>query len=217
METRTQKLVQQIDRLLLSFPRVKESWYSSNIGGHFKDTIAYETLITECYQLLTHIHSGGHPSVQKTIHAMNDVCLRSVMQLEGILLGTKANLLAGLLDNLASKILIDLKADFLQTSQQLIEQGQKDPAAVLACVVLEDSLKRLAEKHGIEGLSDKEMSVVAGSLLSKGVIEKTTNQSIQSFKSLRNAALHAQWAEVSIESLKLLLVFLPAFIEKHGL
>jgi len=57
--------------------------------------------------------------------------------------------------------------------------------------------------------------VVAGSLLGKGVIEKTTNQSIQSFKSLRNAALHAQWSEVSIESLRLLLVFLPGFIEKH--
>ena len=46
---------------------------------------------------------------------------------------------------------------------------------------------------------------------------ETTNQSIQSFKSLRNAALHAQWTEVSVESLKLLLVFLPVFIEKHGL
>ena len=217
METRTQKLLGQIDRLIEKFPPVKQSWFSSTMGGHFKDTVAYETLITECYQLLAHIHSSGHPSIQRTIHAINNASLYSLQQIEGILKGTKTNLEAGLLDDLTSKILIDLKADFLGTAQQLIDEGQKDPAAVLACVVLEDSLKRLAQKHGIDGLADKEMSVVAGSLLAKSIIEKTTNQSIQSFKALRNAALHAQWAEVSVESLKLLLVFLPAFIEKHGL
>jgi len=217
METRAQKLLSQIDRLLAKFPPVKQSWYSTTMGGNFKDTVGYEALITECYELLAHIHSGGHPSIQRTIHAINNASLYSLEQVEGILQGTKTNLEAGLLDDLMSKILIDLKADFLDTAQQLIEEGQKDPAAVLTCVVLEDSLKRLAQKHGIEGLANKEMSVVAGSLLTKGVIEKTTNQSIQSFKALRNAALHAQWTEVSVESLKLLLVFLPAFMEKHGL
>lgn len=217
METRTEKLIGQIDRLLVKFPSVKESWYSSTMGGHFKDTVGYETLITECYQFLAHIHPTGHPSIQRTIHAINNASLYSLQQIEGILKGTRENIEAGFLDNLISKIIIDLKADFLETAQQLIDEGQKDPAAVLACVVLEDSLKRLATKHNIKGLADKEMSVVAGSLLSNGVIEKTTNQSIQSFKSLRNAALHAQWTEVSVESLKLLLVFLPVFIEKHGL
>lgn len=217
METRTQKLTVQIDLLLSKFPTVKQSWYSSSMGGHFKDTIGYETLITECYQLLAHIHSGGHPSIQRTIYAINNASLHSLEQIEGILQGTKANLEAGFLDDLTSKILLDLKGDFLSSAQQLVDEGQKDPAAVLASVVLEDSLKRLAQKHGFEGLENKEMSVVAGSLLAKGVIEKTTNQSIQSFKALRNAALHAQWSEVSVEAVKLLLVFLPAFMEKHGL
>ncbi len=217
METRSQKLVGQINSLLSKFPPIKKSWYSSSMGGHFKDTVGYETLITECYQLLAHIHSSGHPSLQRTIYAINHVSLHSLEQIEGILNGTRATLEAGFLDDLTSKILLDLKTDFLISAQQLVDEGQKDPAAVLAAIVLEDSLKRLAQKHGIEGLEKKEMSVVAGSLLSKGVIEKTTNQSIQSFKALRNAALHAQWSEVSVESLKLLLVFLPAFMEKHGI
>lgn len=217
METPTQKLLQQIDQLIAKFPQIKDSWHSSNLGGHFKNTVGYESLVTECYQFLAHIHPGGHPTIQRTVYAMNNKSLHSLQQIEGIILGTKTNLSSGLLDNLTSKIIIDLKADFLHTALQLIEEGQKDPAAVLACVVLEDSLKRLAEKHSIEGLADKEMSVVAGSLLAKHIIEKTTNQSIQGFKSLRNAALHAQWAEVSVESLKMLLIFLPIFIEKHGL
>jgi hypothetical protein len=215
MDTRTESLVAQIDRLLEKFPAVKDSWYSSSMGGHFKDTVGYEALITECYQLLAHLHRGAHPSAQRVINAMNSPSLHSVQQVEGILQGTRANLRAGFLDDLIGKIVVDIKSDFLEASQQLLDENQKDPAAVMACIVLEDSLKRLAKKHGVESAEDKEMSVVAGSLLGKGVIEKTTNQSIQSFKSLRNAALHAQWSEVSIESLRLLLVFLPGFIEKH--
>jgi len=217
MATRTSKLLGQIDTILTKFPSIKQSWYSSRMGGGFKDTIGYEALITECYQIMVHIYPGRHPSIQRTIYAINHASLHSLKQIEGILHGTKSNLESGLLDELTSKILLDIKGDFLNSANKLVDEGQKDPAAVLAAIVLEDSLKRLALKNGLEKLESKEMSVVANSLLSKGIIEKTTNQSIQSFKALRNAALHAQWSEVSVETLKLLLVFLPAFMEKHGL
>lgn len=217
MDTRTQKLVEQVDHLLSTFTPIKQSWYKGSMEGFFRDTVGYEKLITECYQLLAHIYPDGHPNIQRAIYAINNASLHSLQQIEGILQGTKTSLEAGFLDDLTSKILLDLKGDFLIAAQELVDDRQKDPAAVLGCVVLEDSLKRLARKHRIEGMESKEMSVVANSLLAKGVIEKTTMQSISSFKALRNAALHAQWTEVSLEAVKLLLVFLPVFIEKHGI
>jgi len=168
METRSRKLIEQIDNVLSKFSPIKQSWYSSSMGGHFKNTIGYETLITECYQILDHIHSGGHPSMQRTIYAINNASLHSLEQIEGILRGTKSNIEAGLLDDLTSKILLDIKGDFLNSAKQLVDEGQKDPAAVLAAIVLEDSLKRLSLKHGLVELESKEMSVVANSLLSKG-------------------------------------------------
>jgi len=134
-----------------------------------------------------------------------------------LLLGTKSNLTSGLLDNLRSLVLIDIKSEFLETASHLLEEGQKDPAAVLACIVLEDSIKRLASKANLKEAQNKEMGVAAGLLLKNGVIEKSTNQSIQNFKNLRNAALHAQWDQVAAESVALLLSFLPIFIEKHGI
>jgi len=84
-------------------------------------------------------------------------------------------------------------------------------------LVLEDSLKRLAQKSNLKEAQEKEMSVTAGLLFKAGIIEKSTNQSVQNFKNLRNAALHAQWQQVSGESVGLLLAFLPIFIEKHGI
>ncbi|WP_353662524.1 hypothetical protein [Hydrogenimonas sp. SS33] len=111
----------------------------------------------------------------------------------------------------------DIKSDFLETANNLLSEGEKDPAAVLACIVLEDSLKRLAAKFDVNEAKDKELSVSACALFRAGVIEKSTNQSIQNFKNLRNASLHAQWDQVSAESVGLLLTFLPMFIEKHGI
>lgn len=217
MNQQTESLIAQIDRLVGEFPAVKESWFSSNMVSGFRKNVEYEALITEAISLTTHIYGKSHAHVQRVVHAVNEGSLHALEQIEGVLIGTRSNLANGLLDDLTSQIVVNLKSDFLATAQELADEGQKDPAAVLGCIVLEDSLKRLAAKHSIDNASDKDMSVVAGLLLSKGVFEKATNQTIQGFKALRNAALHAQWSQVSLETVKLLLVFLPAFIDKHRL
>jgi hypothetical protein len=217
MDNRTAVLVTKVDELLRRLGDVKKTWWSSNMGGGFKDTVGLEAMYTEAISLLATIYGRGDPHYQRVIHFYNERHLHALEQTEGLLLGTKANLESGLLDDLRSRILVDIKSDFLETSRLLLEEGQKDPAAVLACIVLEDSLKRLAQKADLKDALDKEMNVTAALLFNAGVIEKSTNQSIQNFKNLRNAALHAQWNQVSGESVALLLAFLPVFIEKHGI
>ena len=58
--------------------------------------------------------------------------------------------------------------------------------------------------------------MVINSLLAQKAIEKSTHATLMSFRPLRNAAFHAQWHEVSLEAVMMLLMFLPIFIEKHG-
>jgi hypothetical protein len=217
VDKRTSILVGKIDELLQRIGGVKRTWWSSNMGGGFEDTIGLEAIFTEAISVLASIYGRADPHYQRIIHFYNERHLHALEQTEGLLLGTKTNLESGLLDDLRTKILVDIKTDFLETSGRLLNEGQKDPAAVLACIVLEDSLKRLAAREGVNEALDKEMNVTAGLLLKAGVIEKSTNQSVQNFRNLRNAALHAQWNEVSAESVSLLLAFLPMFIEKHGI
>lgn len=210
-----EKLIKQIDALLARFPKIKNSWFSGQMVSGFKENVEYESAITEILSLITHLYGNGHPHTQRVINAINQRSLHSFEHLEGILFGTKNNIQNGLLSDLEAKISLEIKTDFLSTANEFLDEGHKDPAAVLACTVLEDSLKQLASKHKIEKALNKEMSVVANMLLGEKIIEKSTNQAIQSFKSLRNAAFHAQWNEVSEETVRMLLVFLPAFLEKH--
>lgn len=217
MDQSSKELIKKIDDLLNRFPVVKSSWHSSTMGGSFSDTVGYESLVTEVISLVTHIYGGGHPHTQRVINAFNQSSLYSLKQMEGILIGTKTNVDGGLLTNMKSRIILDIKSDFLDTANELMDDGAKDPAAVLACTVLEDTLKRLAVVNGIDDVQDKEMSVVSVALLKEGAIEKSTNKAILSFKDLRNATFHAQWDQVSEETVRMLLTFLPTFIEKHAI
>jgi len=217
MDKRPNALVEKVDEILARIGPLKGTWWSSNMGGGFKDTVEFEAIYTEAISLLASIYGKSNPHYQRIIHFYNEGHLHALEQTEGLLLGTKSNLESGLLDDLRSRVLIDIKSDFLETAKVLLDEGQKDPAAVLACIVLEDSLKRLAQKSNLKEAEEKEMNVTAGLLFKAGVIEKSTNQSVQNFKNLRNAALHAQWQQVSSESVGFLLAFLPIFIEKHGI
>ena len=212
MDKRTEAYIEKLDELLDKITPLKGTWWSSNMGGGFKDTVSFEAIYTEAISLISAIYGKSDPHYQRIIHFYNEGHLHALEQTEGLLKGTKNNLESGLIDDLKSKVLIDIKTDFLETANNLLSEGEKDPAGVLACIVLEDSLKRLAAKYGIEEAKDKELSVAAGALFRASVIEKSTNQSIQNFKNLRNASLHAQWDQVSAESVRLLLTFLPMFI-----
>jgi len=209
-----EKLLKTIDDLLKRFPEVEQSWYHSGMEGWFRNTSAYEALMTEVLSLIPHIYGFGHPNSQRVINAYNQQSLKGLEIVKGILEGTKNNIENGLISEITENITIDIKSDFLNSAQEFIENDQKDPAAVLGCVVLEDSLKKLAKKNGIGGMHNKELSVVANTLLSKKIIDKSTHSSILSFRNLRNAAFHTQWNEISLESVKLLLTFLPIFINR---
>jgi hypothetical protein len=218
MDNKMKALVEKIDALLVRIGPLKLTWWSSMGEGGFKNNTAeFEAIYTEAISLLASVYGKDNLHYRRIIHFYNEGHLNALEKTEGLLVGTKSNLESGLLDDLRSQVLIDIKSDFLESARALLEAGQKDPAAVLACIVLEDSLKRLVIKSNMEAAIDKEMSVTAGLLLRARVIEKSTNQSIQNFKNLRNAALHAQWHEVSAESVGHLLSFLPMFIEKHRL
>ena len=63
---------------------------------------------------------------------------------------------------------------------------------------------------------DKEFSEVVLDLFKAEAITKGTKGVLLSYKDLRNSAMHAQWAQVSVESVRSLLQFLPQFTEQHG-
>jgi len=216
MPNRSEELISQIDSILSLYAAVEGSWHHFNsMGGAFSDYAGYESVMTQTISVIEHIFGPRHPNYQRILHAYNEHSKRGLLQAKGILNGIQESIRGGFLSELESSIRVDIKSDFLSTAQELAEQGEKDAASVLAVCVLEDSIKQIARSNGLDDLIGKEMSTVVNGLAAKSVIERSTQSALLSFKPLRNAAFHANWDQVTIDMVNMLLSFLPSFIERY--
>jgi len=189
---RPDTLAANLTALATRAQELEGTWKNSRTaGGWFDDKAAYEALITEALSTAEHIYGKRHAHHQRIVYWYNKHSLDDLRAVRGILEGIAANIENGFLTTLTTKVAIDISTDFLATAAAFVEAGDKDPAAVLSCCVLEDSVKRLAKKFGNEAAKDQEFSVVVNSLLAQKVIEKSTHSTLQSFRGLRNAAFHA--------------------------
>jgi hypothetical protein len=209
-------LIQKIENVLSKFPKVGDSYTQRKGYGHFEDQVALSALEVEVTALALHIYGADHPTVKRIRETIGGHTLSHLHSAEGMLRGTAEALKNGLLVELRTQVLLDVQSDFIDAARQASTNGSKDVAAALLCVVLEDSVKRLATKAGRDDLLGSEYSVVVVELFKAGAISKSTKGVLLAQKDLRNSALHAQWHEVSAESVTGLLYFLPGFIEQHG-
>lgn len=214
--SRESELISHIERVLLKFPAVAATWHTGGMISVFRDLVAYNSLRTEAIALVNYVYGSEHPQARDFRSSLRQESLTGLQRAEGTLLGAIESLRHGLLGDIRTEILLDVQGDFLEAARTALESGAKDVAAALAAVVLEDSVKRLAAKHSLDDLLDQEYTVVVAGLFKAGAITKTTKGALISHRDLRNAALHAQWHEVSPESVHVLLSLLPMFIEQHG-
>ena len=209
-------LIQKIESVLSKFAHVESSYAGRKGYGNFEDEVAFSALGIEVSALADHIYGANHPTAERIRDTISGHTLSHLRSAEGMLRGTAAALKNGLLVELRTQVLLDVQADFIEAARRALSNGSKDVAAALLCVVLEDSVKRLAVKHERSDLANSEYSVVVVELFKINAISKATKGVLLAQKDLRNSALHAQWHEVSVEAVTGLLYFLPGFIEQHG-
>lgn len=216
MET-DENLIAKIENVLGKFEPVAKTWHKENGHiGYFQDQVALNALSIEICTLANFIYGKDDENSQRIKAAATSRTLTHLQMTEGLLRGTIAAIKSGLLTDLRKEILLDIQADFIEAARTAITEGAKDVAAALLCIVLEDSVKRLAAKHNLATLQNQEFTTVVVGLYSANAITKATKGVLLAQKDLRNSALHAQWHEVSVEAVQGLLNFLPTFIEYHG-
>lgn len=115
------------------------------------------------------------------------------------------------LASLKSQVAGEIYGDFTSLAKKLIDEGHKEPAAVLACGALEDSMKKFAIKHGLN-VYDQELSGVVNALKGAGLLMGTQAGVVQSYVKLRNKTFHAQFDKVEMPEVVSLIAFIEMFI-----
>lgn len=109
--------------------------------------------------------------------------------------------------------------DFLERAQQLLDEGDKDPAAVMAGIALEKHLRQLCQKHDIPTETTKQgrpyskkADTLNAELVKKKVYNQLDQKQVTTWLDLRNKAAHGKYQEYTKEQVSLMLQGLPDFM-----
>lgn len=138
----------------------------------------------------------------------------------GVAKGLLYDIQNGHLKSLEEIIHGDLFSDFLEMASHLVEQGYKDPAAVMAGSTLEIHLRKLCVKNDIDILKEdgkpKKADSLNAELARAGVYEKLDQKGVTAWLDLRNKAAHGEYDEYTKEQVELLIENVRNFIIRHS-
>ncbi len=125
------------------------------------------------------------------------VAYRIMQKLYGLLAATKDEWKRGLLRKVEYIVIAEAFDDFLDHASYYHKGNKKIESSILACAVLEDTIKRIARKHTIEtkGMS---MEPLIDELVKQNIFTPVKAKRVKSFAGVRNHALHAEWDEFDI-------------------
>jgi hypothetical protein len=109
----------------------------------------------------------------------------------GVLSGALSDLENGYLTGQEFFIAGEVFDSIMEQAKHLVQNNYKDPAAVLARVVLEDALKRIARAEGVD--ENQRASVINDELKKKGRFSQPLWRFIQGWLDIGNSAAHGKF------------------------
>ena len=201
----TQEILKQIDSAL-------ESWSTHRVKSQYDDlsdlpdrsiSAEVDTILAATLDRLAPANSPYRESIS------------SMMRTKvGALRALRRDYDAGYLSSVQSLVRAEVFADFLEMAEHLLQQGYKDPCAVLVGGVLEDHLRSLCQGRGIPlqmSGKPKKTDSMNNDLASADVYSKLDQKNVTAWLDLRNKAAHAQYGEYNHDQVQNLLIGVREF------
>ena len=142
--------------------------------------------------------------------------------LKGVLDGLYQDLKAGYLKSFSELIHADIFSDYIEMAEYLLEEGYKDPAAVITGSTLEEHLRKLCIKNGIDieimssgKLRSKNADGMNSDLAKQGVYTKLEQKNVTAWLGLRNNAAHGKYSEYNDNQVKQMIMGVRDFIIRN--
>ena len=130
---------------------------------------------------------------------------------------------SGSLQSVSSLVRADVFADFAEMAEHLLEEGYKDPAAVIIGSVLEEHLRKLAILRTIDPTfvdakgrtQPKKADVLNSELAAATAYDKTEQKQVTAWLGLRNDAAHGHYDRYNDEQVRLMIAGVIGFLTRH--
>lgn len=207
---RIEEVIETSEAIVIDYQN--ESYNVNNVQKSIFGTIS---ILNICYGEDSHqvksLLSLREKYVKTELAWKFDNAVEIVSLIHGLLSTLKSDISFNLLISLESQAAAEIYGDFITLAKQLIDEGHKDSAVVLACGALEDSLKKYAIANSIDAY-DMDLSAVVNSLKAGGLLKGAQAGVVQSYVQLRNKAFHAQFDKIQLPEVSSLVAFVELFL-----
>lgn len=194
--TRADELIQKGQQVL----GTRRSY--EHVVGEFMDHEKFADFRTSSLAFLSRTFGEESPNFKEFDKEMTSNRPRDVERGIGILRASKEELEGGWLTTTKGLISAEIFSDFLEMADYLLAENYKDAAAVIMGSVLEEHLRQLAQKHGIEVTFErsgrqvpKKADLLNAELTKANVYNKLDQKNVTTFLDLRNKAAHGKYEE----------------------
>lgn len=210
-------LVKQLDILLESYKAMQLRSEQNDLSDLPKPE--RQSLVTRAIAAVHRISGPGSTYSQEVdrILKQNPPLHVHTSPIMGIVLALREDTASGYIQNLTEIVHADIFSDFLDMARHLLDNGYKDPAAVLAGSTLESHLKNLAIKNSIpteNAGKAKKASQLNVDLTKANIYNKLDEKNVTAWLDLRNKAAHGSYTEYNLDQVKLLVSSIQDFISR---
>lgn len=204
----TPDLLQRIDALLqrgsgLSLSRQNDADYGPSYWVQSDLIPDVQAWITSCANLVSLTTSPGSYFREELERITTSKELAGgapwalVQKMQGLLSALKDEANHGLLRRLEDVVVATAFDDFLDHADAFHRANKAREAGVLAAIVLEDTIKRIASKNNVDG-SGLTLEPLVDALVKAGVFTPVKAKRVKAYAGVRNPALHAEWDKFDI-------------------
>ena len=137
-----------------------------------------------------------------------------VKQVHGVLSAARQDWHDGLLRRIEFMVAASTFDDFLDQAELYLQGKKKVEAAVLAAAVLEDALKKVAVKSGVQA-ANRTLDPIIDDLVKAGTLTPVKAKRWKSFAGIRNKALHAEWDAFDLDDVTALIAGLREMLADY--
>jgi len=232
MDEITINIVKQIDEAISAH----HGWaFTNQVGGSEKGKILQQMKIyTKMSDAIIRFapHGSAYMTLAKPIFDSLEKQLQGpytlpeshLARMAGILESLKNAYTTGYLKTIEELVNSGLFSDFLEMGNYYLNEGHKDAAAVILGGVLEEHLRKLCQKNGIDitydnGKSETKMkktSILNQDLVKNAVYNEGQKKQVDAWLFIRNSAAHGKYSEYTKDQVQNMLDGLRIFFNLYA-
>lgn len=191
-------------------------------GTEYVKSEIFKEFETSTQSFLINLYGEKHPYFNNFKDTCNAPHPGNVERGRGILTSIKTEIEKGWLVELKTIVSAEIFSDFLEMAKYFLDEGYKDPAAVMLGSVLEENLRQIAQKKLVEitfinnngDTRPKKADTLNADLTKAGVYNILDQKQVTAWLDLRNKAAHGEYEKYDKSQVELMYQGILSFITR---